>query len=115
MTTETAKFDKLPKWAQDKIKLQEASLKHLNNHVASLFTQKPTKVEYEPYRCSEDARLFLPDRSHIAFEVDGGNILVRIENGMLYVMGNGSLSSALIVKPNSSNTLNIGFEHDGRF
>jgi hypothetical protein len=109
--TKTAdnKLQRLPKWAQSGIRTLKANIEHLQNHVASLFTGKESTVEHEPYR-HESSRLFLPDNTHIASYLDGGNVQVRIDRGRLYVMGDALGRNDLNVMPSSAaDTLSIGF------
>jgi hypothetical protein len=118
-----AKFDRLPKWAQEHIIAQDRVIAMHQEHITELSnsfisadrkTLLPTRVKMDGLAMS-DPDIPLPDDAEIEFTISKRNrvsVTVReshfSDNKVLRIMGNGC--DPLLIKMHASNSLEIVFD-----
>jgi hypothetical protein len=118
-----AKFDRLPKWAQEhitqqahKIQTQRENIEQLSNSFVSADrkTLLPTRVKMEGLSMN-DPDIPLPDDAKVEFSINERNrVSVALRGNqfgtgsVLYVMGNGY--DPMLLKMHASNSLAIMFD-----
>lgn len=100
-------FSRLPKWAQEHIRVLQMRLDERTDELNALGEQQPTRILIERWG-ADLTPTYLPDKTIVRFVVGEGweqRVDVRINNeGELELLG----GTQLVLAPSSSNVVRVG-------
>ena len=102
-------ISKLPKWAQDHIRLQESNAEYYRD-ILKRIDEKDTNTRVQDYN---DGDRHLPEGSCVIFTGDTGDIGVQVvkytDRSVIQVASSGmGTGSRMYVRPVSSNVIEVG-------
>ena len=98
---------KLPKWAQDELRILRMRLEEAKASISQLegATSDQSRIQL---RNIDEAPRFLRDRSHISYTLPNGQVDVWFDNSeRLCVTATSGMGDTLVILPNANNSITV--------